>query len=159
MSKIFSYYGKNKDGNDSEKVWYNPSNVIFSECIDHDNDLKSLKVIFSNGGTYQYEKVPVDQYLLFREGLSQGHELNRLIKKGNYPYTKLDNSNLEEINDELFFRSGKGYYLINNNESFKILNNIDEEVFSLDKPLDETTFKLIEDVLKAVNISTKIIKK
>ena len=63
MSKIFSYYGKNKDGNDSEKVWYNSSNVIFSECIDHDDDLKSLKVIFSNGGTYQYEKVPVDQYL------------------------------------------------------------------------------------------------
>ena len=152
MAKKFNIYC---DGVD--KTWYNSSNVIYSECIDHDNKPKTLKVVFSNGTQYEYKNVDVRDYLLLRESDSQGKALNRLIKEKNYEYEKLENANLDEINDELFFRSNNGFYVENNKNHFEIKNNKDESVFKLSKPLEEGYFELVLDILKSVGITTKTV--
>ena len=152
MAKKFNIYC---DGVD--KTWYNSSNVIYSECIDHDNKPKTLKVVFSNGTQYEYKNVDVRDFLLFRESESQGKALNRLIKEKNYEYEKLENANLDEINDELFFRSNNGFYVENNENHFEIKNNKDESVFKLSKPLEKGYFELVLDILKSVGITTKTV--
>jgi len=152
MAKKFSVYCNGVD-----KVWYNSSNVIYTECIDNENKPKTLKVVFSNGTQYQYNDVNVNDYVVFKNDSSQGKALNRLIKEKNYEYEKLENANLDEINDELFFRSNKGFYIENNtNEGyFEIKNSNDETVFKLTKPLEEEYFEMIQDILKAVGINIK----
>jgi hypothetical protein len=155
MSKVFSLY---KTGEPNiECCWYNSSNIIYSECIDHDNKPKTLKVVFSNGTQYEYKNVDVRDYLLLRESDSQGKALNRLIKEKNYEYEKLENANIDEINDELFFRSNNGFYVENNENHFEIKNNKDESVFKLSKPLEEGYFELVLDILKSVGITTKTV--
>jgi len=152
MAKKFNLYC---DGVD--KTWYDSTNVIYTECIDNENKPKTLKVVFSNGSQYQYKNVDVRDYLLLRESDSQGKALNRLIKEKKYEYEKLENANLDEINEELFFKSNNGFYLENNDEFFEIKNNKDESVFKLSKPLEEDYFDLVNDILKAVGITTKIV--
>lgn len=157
MSKIFSYY-EEKDKNVGIKhTWYDSSNVKYSECIDEKNKLKTLKVVFSNGTQYQYNDVDVRDFLLFENDNSQGKALNRLIKEKKYEYEKLENANLDEINDELFFRSNNGFYVENNENHFEIKNNKDESVFKLSKPLEEGYFELVLDILKSVGITTKTV--
>ena len=158
MSKIFSFYSKNDSGVNTEKVWYSSSNVIYTECIDNDNRPKTLKVVFSNGTQYQYEDVNVNHYLLFREDASQGKALNRLIKENKYEYKKIEDADLEAISEELFFRSKNGFYLENNDEFFEIRNNKEESVFKLSKPLEEGYFEMINDILKAVGLETKVVE-
>ena len=152
MAKIFDIYCNGVD-----KTWYKSSNVVYSECIDNENKPKTLKIVFSNGTQYQYNDVDVRDFLLFREDQSQGKALNRLIKEKKYEYEKLENANLDEINEELFFKSNNGFYLENNDEFFEIKNNKDESVFKLSKPLEEDYFDLVNDILKAVGITTKIV--
>lgn len=157
MSKIFNIYTKNKDGIDVDKCWYDSSNVIYTECLDPDNELKTLRVVFSNGTQYEYKKVDSRDYLLLRENQSQGKALNRLIKEKKYEYKKLENADLESINDELFFRSKKGFYLENNTEKdyFEIKNNSDESVYKLTKALEPGYFEMISDILEAVGLTIK----
>ena len=150
MSKKFSVYC-----NDVEKVWYDSSNVVYTECIDHENKPKTLKVVFSNGSQYQYNDVNVNDYLLLREDASQGKALNRIIKGKKYAYERLEDADLEAIDEELFFRSKNGFYVENNDEFFEIRNNKDESVFKLSKPLEEDYFDLIADILEAVGLSVK----
>lgn len=157
MSKKFSYYAKSNDGIDTEYCWYDSSNIVYTECIDNDNKLKTLKVVFSNGTQYQYNDVNVVDYLLLRESDSQGKALNRLIKEKKYDYKKLENADLEAINEELFFRSKNGFYVENNDSFFEIRNNKDESVFKLSKPLDREYFELILDILKSVGVAVKTI--
>lgn len=152
MAKKFNIYCNGVD-----KTWYDSSNVAYSECIDNENKPKTLKIVFTNGTQYQYNDVDVRDYLLFREDSSQGKALNRLIKEKKYEYSKLDNADLEAINEELFFRSENGFYVENNDEFFEIKNNKDESVFKLSKPLEEDYFDLVVDILKAVGITTKIV--
>jgi len=155
MSKIFNIYTKNKDGIDTECCWYKSSNVVYTECIDNENKPKTLKVVFSNGTQYQYNDVDVRDYLIFKNDQSQGKALNRLIKEKKYEYVKLEDADLDAINDELFFRSGNGFYVENNDEFFEIKNNKDESVFKLSKPLEEDYFDLVMDILKSVGIVIK----
>ena len=153
MSKVFSIY---KTGEPNiECCWYNSSNILYTECIDNDNKPKTLKVVFSNGTQYQYNDVDVRDYLLFRDSDSQGKSLNRLIKEKKYEYVKLENADLEAIEEELFFRSKNGFYVENNDSFFEIKNNKDESVFKLSKPLEEGYFELVMDILKCVGIITK----
>jgi hypothetical protein len=152
MSKKFNIYCNNVD-----KTWYDSSNVIYTECIDNENKPKTLKVVFSNGTQYQYNDVDVRDYLIFKNDQSQGKALNRLIKEKKYEYIKLEDADLDAINDELFFRSKNGFYVDNNAEFFEIKNNRDESVFKLSKPLEEDYFDLVVDILKAVGIETKIV--
>lgn len=152
MSKKFNIYCNNVD-----KTWYNSSNVIYTECIDNENKPKTLKVVFSNGSQYQYNNVDVRDYLLLREDSSQGKALNRLIKEKKYEYEKLENADLEAIEEELFFRSNNGFYVSNNETNFEIKNNKDESVFKLSEQLDSDKFDLIVNVLNSVGIKTKIL--
>jgi hypothetical protein len=154
MSKKFNLYCNGVD-----KTWYDSSNVVYTECIDNENKPKTLKVVFSNGTQYQYNDVDVRDYLLLREDSSQGKALNRLIKEKKYEYQKLDNANLEEIEDELFFRSKKGFYLENNIEKdyFEIKDSSDNSVYRLTKALEPGYFEMIKDILEAVGITTKTI--
>ena len=151
MSKKFSYYA-----NDIDHAWYDSSNVIYSECIDHDERLKTLKVVFANGTQYQYDDVPVQDYLLFRESQSQGQALNRLIKGGKYKYQKLDNVDLDLLNEDLVFRSGNGFFVRNSDDGFDIKNSLDDVVYHLDGKLDDDKFNLIMDILKSVGVIFKI---
>lgn len=94
MSKIISHYSNNLD-----KAWYDSSNIVYSECIDHDNALKEVKVVFKNGSEYTYQEVPVQDYLSFREASSQGKALNSIIKK--YKFIKSEQKrDLEQLNEE-----------------------------------------------------------
>ena len=66
-----------------DRVWYNSSNVFYSECEDVVNDYKILRVVFNNGATYEYKNVDVNDYVMFvRGGLdgSNGRALNKYIK-------------------------------------------------------------------------------
>ena len=103
MAKKFNLYCNGVD-----KTWYDSTNVVYTECIDNENKPKTLKVVFANGTQYQYNDVDVRDYLLLREDKSQGKALNRLIKEKKYEYVKLENADLDAINDELFFRSKNG---------------------------------------------------
>lgn len=146
----FNYYSNNVD-----YTWYESSNIVYSECIDNDNALKTLKVVFSTGTQYQYNDVDVRDYLMFRNDQSQGKALNKYIKGNGYEYVKLENANLQEIEDEFFFRSGKGYYVENNDDSFIIKDSQDNEKYKLDKPLDEDAFNMVCDILKSLDLKIK----
>jgi hypothetical protein len=66
-----------------DRVWYNSSNVFYSECEDIVDDYKILRVVFNNGATYEYKNVDVNDYVMFvRGGLdgSNGRALNKFIK-------------------------------------------------------------------------------
>ena len=146
MSKLFNYYQDNID-----HTWYKSSNIKYSECIDNDNALKTLRIVFNNGTQYEYENVDVRDYLIFKNSDSQGKALNRLIKEKKYEYKKLDNVNVDVLEEEYQLRSGNAYF-INNEETFEITNNKGISTFKLDKTLDEDTLNLICDVLEALDI-------
>lgn len=155
MSKIYSYYENKNDDIGIKHTWYNSSNVKYSECVDEKDKLKKLKIVFSNGTQYQYNDVDVRDFLLFENSDSQGKALNRLIKEKKYEYVKLENADLEAIEEELFFRSKNGFYVENNDSFFEIKNNKDESVFKLSKPLEEDYYDLVVDILKAVGLTIK----
>ena len=94
MSKIFNIYDKSID-----RTWYDSSNVLYSECDDVTNDLKTVRVVFKNGRTYEYKDVNVHDYLLFREDSSQGQALNKYIKK--YETSRIDDTDLGKLNEML----------------------------------------------------------
>ena len=85
-----------------DKVWYNSSNILYSECDDHVNALKTLRVTFSNGRTYQYTNVDVNDYLMFMHGGldgSNGKALNRYIKP-KYDCERIPDKDVNEIEYE-----------------------------------------------------------
>lgn len=95
MGKILSIYKDNVD-----KVWYNSSNIVYSECIDNRDALKEVKVVFKNGNEYSYLDVKVQDYLMFREDASQGKALNKFLKQ--YEYKKHEEKrDLELLKEEL----------------------------------------------------------
>lgn len=149
MSKIFSFYNNGLD-----KTWYESSNVKYSECTDKAGELKQVKVVFNNGSQYLYKDVDVNDYLLFREAESQGKALNHFLKQKKYEYEKLEPQNIDLLNEELAFRTGKGLYVANA-PVFEIKNSEDKVVFSLDKPLDDEIFKMVKDILNALGNKIK----
>lgn len=155
MSKKFSYYTKNKDGVDVEYCWYNSSNVIYSECLDPDNDFKTLKIVFSNGTQYEYKKVDTTDYLIFREDASQGKALNRLIKNKKYEYVKLENADINKINEEYESLVEDGLYVENKEDGFEIRNNDNDVIYKSSKKLDDEFFDMVKDILKVAGVNIK----
>jgi hypothetical protein len=87
-----------------DKAWYTSSNIVYSECIDHEDDFKTLKVVFKNGACYEYYKVSVQDYLMFMHGGldgSNGKALNSFIKSKKYEYKRIDDKDLTQLNEEL----------------------------------------------------------
>ena len=120
MSKIKSFYC-----NDVDKVWYDSSNVLYSECDDITDGLKVLRVTFKNGRTYQYYDVNVHDYLLFRENASQGVALNKFIKQ--YRCERIDDLNVDDIQSEL--------EKLNASESLKTKNDLLEKLDNIYKSI------------------------
>lgn len=150
MSKLFGYYNDNVD-----HTWYDSSNVLYTECIDTDEERKILKVVFSNGSQYQYKDVPVMDYLVFREDASQGKALNRIIKSGKYPYEKLENANVELLKEELNYRMAGGLFYSNDENGFTLNGSNGTELYHKDTMIDEETLNMIATILKGVGVSIK----
>lgn len=62
---LFRYYDKK---NKIDRAWYDSSNILYSECDDKENDLKTLRIVFKKGDMYEYKKVDVNDYLMFMAG-------------------------------------------------------------------------------------------
>lgn len=105
MSKTFNIYDNNID-----RTWYDSSNVLYSECDDVNNELKTLRVVFKNGRTYEYKDVNVHDYMLFREHTSQGQALNKYIKK--YETKRIEDTDLTKLQEmfEYFQNDSKVKY-------------------------------------------------
>lgn len=87
-----------------DRVWYDSSNVFYSECEDGDTAKKVLRVVFKNGATYQYSDVDVNDYIMFIAGgadNSNGKALNEFVKKKNCPYVKLENADKDKLIKEM----------------------------------------------------------
>ena len=147
MSKIFGFYA-----NDEDVAWYDSSNIKYSKCLDHDNKLKTLDVVFNNGTKYRYKDVNVNDYLLFREDLSQGKALNKYIKARGYDYEKLENVNIDALNDELEFRLDDGIFVFykTNDEKLILKDNKDSVLLERDVKFTQASFDALCDSLRAV---------
>ena len=152
MSKIFNVYA-----NDVDRTWYQSSNIKFSECIDHDNQLKTLTVVFNNGTQYRYEKVDVRDYLLFRDADSQGKALNQFIKPKGYAYEKLENADLATLDGELNFRMEGGIFIDYDGKTLKMRDNKDVVIFEKETKLDKDALNTVCGVLAAVGKDVKLI--
>lgn len=87
-----------------DRAWYSSSNIVYSECDDIKDDYKTLRVVFKNGSCYEYKNVSVMDYLMFMHGGidgSNGKSLNKFIKENKYEYERLDNRDLNTINEEM----------------------------------------------------------
>ena len=151
MSKIFNVYS-----NDVDRTWYQSSNIKFSECIDHDNQLKTLIVVFNNGTQYRYDKVDVRDYLLFRDAESQGKALNQYIKPKGYVYEKLENADLSTLDDELTFRMEGGVFVDYDGEHLKMRNNKDEVILDKETKIDREALNAVCAALVAVGKDVKL---
>lgn len=151
MSKIINLYENKVD-----KTWYKSTNIKYSECIDNDDDFKTLRVVFSNGTQYQYEKVPVTDYLMFREADSQGKALNKIIKVGGYEYKKLDNADLDAIDKELEFLNGDGLVIAISTEGLAVKSNRGEVLYEYSGEVPIESITMIADILKAVGNKVKV---
>ena len=86
-----------------DRIWYKSSNILYSECDDKKNELKTLRVVFNNGSMYEYKDVDVQKYIMFVHGGldgSNGKALNQFIK----PYCvfeKLESVNKEFLTEEM----------------------------------------------------------
>lgn len=150
MSKIFNLYTKDENGNDIDRTWYQSSNIKYSECIDHDNDLKTLRVVFNNATQYEYKNVEVAQYLLFRDAASQGKALNEFVKPKGYEYEKLENADLATLDDELNFRIEGGIFVFYENGKFTMKDSVDNIICEKEVKLTEGAFITICSALEAV---------
>ena len=145
MSKIFNFYA-----NDVDVTWYQSSNIKYSKCIDHDNTLKTVDVVFNNGTQYRYKNVNVQDYLMFRDDSSQGKALNKFIKGKNYEYEKLENADLEALDSELTFRIEDGIFVFYDDGKFTMKDNKDKIICEKDVTLSEASFNTICSALEAV---------
>ena len=157
MSKILNYYN-NKTHID--KVWYDSSNVLYSECDDIENDYKNVRITFKNGSTYEYKNVDVNDYIMFRENISQGKSINKFIKI--YECEKLENKDTDKINEELLSLKDicndilkEDVNIIINDEVIRSFNGnrmVDIDVSTHDKE----SVLLVVEVLKSIGIKVRI---
>ena len=93
-----------------DRAWYSSSNIVYSECDDIKDDYKTLRVVFKNGSCYEYKNVSVMDYLMFMHGGldgSNGKALNKFIKENKYEYKRLENRDINTINNEMLELSKK----------------------------------------------------
>ena len=150
MSKILDLYTKDKDGNDISRTWFQSSNIKYSECVDYDSKLKTLRVVFNNGNQYEYKNVDVKDFLFFRDASSQGKALNEYIKKKGYEYEKIQDANIDELDEELNFRMRDGIYVFYDDGKFIMKNYKDNIICEKNVSLTETAFNTICSALEAV---------
>ena len=84
-----------------DRVWYESTNVIYSEFYEHDNDnFGELYIVFREGKRYLYKNVSYMNYLYFKNAAfkegSSGKALNEYIIK-NYKGEKVDDVSIDDI--------------------------------------------------------------
>lgn len=88
----------------TQKIWYDSSMIFYSEMVENEtSNSGNLFITFKNGSKYVYKNVMFEDYLVFIAGgtdVSQGKTLNKVIKS-KYDYEKLEDSNLDELRDEM----------------------------------------------------------
>lgn len=94
MSKIYNVYE-----NDLDKAWFDSSNIVYAECDDKTNSLKTVRITFKDGTTYEYKNVNATDYLLFRESTSNGKAFLKYIKK--YECEKIGKLDVDELKKEI----------------------------------------------------------
>ena len=150
MSKLFNYYV-----NDVDYTWYNSSNIKYSECIDKEGELKTLNVVFSNGTQYQYVGLTVQDYLLFRDSDSQGKALNKYIKAKGYEFKKLDDANLDDINNEYLFRTSNGIELEHCDDTIRLYDTNKRLLCEFDLSKEVQIEDILAQVLTSVGYKIK----
>ena len=135
---LFSYYIEDK----MDKAWFDSSNIYYAECDESDTQFKTVRVIFKNGAIYQYEQVKVFDWTMFKNAESQGKKLNELFKKAGYKYEKIGTANIEELQDEYVFRSGKGYTLYINDGKLTLMDYKDVIKYTMELR-EECVFNVI----------------
>lgn len=158
MSKLYGYY---KD--DVDYTWYDSSTVKYSECVDHPNALKTLRVAFNNGTCYEYADVDVMDYLMFRDDLSQGKALNKYIKSKGYEYKKLDNIDMDELDRIYHHMADADFYISlvdaddDNKKEIKVERNSGEVLYQ-GHLVGKEEFETLVEILEAIGIRFKIEK-
>ena len=97
---LFRYYDKESR---IDKAWYDSSNIVYSECDDHINALKTLRIVFKTGDMYEYENVDVKDYIMFMAGGIDGSNGKAFFKfiRSKYDGIKLSPVNLEELQEKM----------------------------------------------------------
>lgn len=150
MSKLFKYYNQETE---FEKVWYESSNIKYSEIEDTDTAQKILRVVFNTKVMYEYKDVDVYDYLKFRDAESQGKAFNQYIRK--YECKKIGETDMSAIQDELMFRTNKGFELKYSADGLKIFNNNGTVVFEKEGEIEPENKQMINDILSAVGVIYK----
>lgn len=148
---LFSYYIEDK----MDKAWFDSSNIYYAECDESDTQFKTVRVIFKNGAIYQYEQVKVFDWTMFKNAESQGKKLNELFKKAGYKYEKIGTANIEELQDEYVFRSGKGYTLYINDGKLTLMDYQDVIKYTMDLP-EESVVNDIKSMLESIGNVVRI---
>ena len=148
---LFSYYIEDK----IDKAWFDSSNIYYAECDESDTQFKTVRVIFKNGAIYQYEQVKVFDWTMFKNAESQGKKLNELFKKAGYKYEKIGTANIEELQDEYVFRSGKGYTLYINDGKLTLMDYKDVIKYTMELP-EESVINDIKSMLESIGNVVRI---
>ena len=88
---------KIQDDSNIIESYYKSSNILFSN---YNADTSQLSVVFNSGKQYQYEGVPLKEFLKFEKDDSQGKYFNKNISK-TYPYTKKEDVIVSQVIEEL----------------------------------------------------------
>ena len=161
MSKIYNLYE-----NEVDKTWYDSSNVIYSECDDVTDGLKVVRVTFKNGRTYKYTDVNVNDYLMFRESVSQGKALNKFIKQ--YANERVSDLDVEELwsqlsklteVEEYTTSGGTCSYFVEINEAENNCSVYCEGNMVEQFSMDNTPTKLLSNLSKSLKVEYNIIEK
>ena len=149
MARLFRTYSQNV-----ERVWYDSSNILYSECDDRLDTFKVLKIVFKNGRQYQYSDVNVNDYLLFREDLSQGKALNKFIKP-KYDATRLDDVDTDLLTEEYarLLEEDDVDFTLNITESAYVFEGKNDNSFIIAKT-DNLTKDIIS-ILKSFSLKVK----
>ena len=148
---LFSYYIEDK----MDKAWFDSSNIYYAECDESYTQFKTVRVIFKNGAIYQYEQVKVFDWTMFKNAESQGKKLNELFKKAGYKYEKIGTANIEELQDEYVFRSGKGYTLYINDGKLTLMDYQDVIKYTMELP-EESIVNGIKSMLESIGNVVRI---
>lgn len=160
MSKIYNLYE-----NEVDKTWYDSSNIVYSECDDVDG-LKVVRVTFKNGRTYKYSNVNVNDYLLFRESVSQGKALNKYIKQ--YANERIGDLDVDDLMIELnklteivdySISGGTCNYLVEINENTENCEVYCEGNLVDNFKLKDTPTKLLSNLCNSLKVEYNIIEK
>lgn len=148
----FNYYIEDK----MDKAWFESSNIAYAECDESDSLKKTVRIVFKNGSTYQYDDVDVMDWVQFKNSESQGKAFVKFIKSKGYPYTKLDNANIEQLNEEYEFRSRNGIVLEISSERIVIYDNEDNIIYSMSRfDNDVEALEHIKGIFEALGHAVK----